>query len=92
MKTNTLLRVDGSREALPDGELTLDQMYKAIECTTVELVQLSESAELWCDEEGLLRSDWKPNLEATALYRKAHPSIPPEELAIVGNAILTTTN
>lgn len=92
MKTNTLLRTDGTTEKLPDGDLTLQQMYDAIECQTVELVQLSDTSELWCDEEGLLRNDWKPNLEATALYRKAHPSIPPEQLAIVGNAILTTTN
>lgn len=89
---NTLLRVDGTKKELPDGELTLAQMYEAIDCDTVELVRLGDTSELWCDENGI--SARKPfNSTASALYRFAYrnqPEIDPQELGIVGDAILST--
>lgn len=95
MQTNTLLRVDGSREILPTGELTLDQMYAAIGCDTVELIRLSENSEIWCDENGLYAAKVITNQEATALYKAAYPKdtlMFPEDwdgLRVVGNAILS---
>lgn len=85
MKTNTLLKVDSSTEKLPDGELSLEQMYKAIGCTTVELVALPDGTELWCDENGLAVDSPKMNLKATMLYRKHYGP----EVLIVGDVILT---
>ncbi len=97
----TLLKTDGTEvELLPTlqelseyqteepGSLSLGYMYKTIGCDTVQMVQLSETKELWCDEEGLLKSDWVLNRQATALYRYHYPDVDPGMLAIVGNAIL----
>lgn len=91
MQKNTLIKVSGELEALPDGELSLEQMYAAIGCDVVELVRVGEGADLWCDEEGLLKPHPKLNYKATMLYRSAYPDVPAEELGIVGNAILSTS-
>lgn len=88
---NVFVGVDGSfKEIYPvDGkDFTLDEMYKIIGCETIEHVQLAEDVDLWCDEEGLLKSDWIINPVATVYYRKAYPDVDPEELAIVGSAII----
>jgi len=95
MQKNTLLRVDGSREILPDGELSLEQMYAAIGCEIVELVCLAPNTDLWCDENGLYKKPMIVNREATRLYKLANPKeklMFPEDhdsLVIVGNAILS---
>ena len=95
MQKNTLLKSDGSREDLPTGPLSLEQMYRAIGCDTVELVQLSPTTELWCDENGLYARPLIENKEGTRLYKLAFPRekmMFPEdhdELRIVGNAILS---
>ena len=86
---NTLIRTDGSREELPNGELTLAEMYAAIGCDMVERVVLDDKRVLWCDEEGLMKANPRPNSEASAMYRAAYPHVPPQELGIVGNAILS---
>lgn len=86
MLKNTLIKTTGERIALPDGELSLDQMYKAIGCDTVEFVRLSNYAHLWCDENGLAVENPVMNLKATILYRDAVRS---NEVGIVGNAIFS---
>lgn len=86
---NTLLKTSGAKVELRDGELTLGEMYSAIGCDTVERVQLSHNSELWCDENGLSK-DFVVNDQATKLYRAAYPDVDPNELGIVGHAILTT--
>ncbi len=101
MLKNTLIKTSGELETLPDGELTLNQMYKAIGCDTVEHVGLPNGREsgfgptessLWCDENGW--SVIKPvfNAKATAMYRSAYSNNlysadDVAQLAIVGNAI-----
>jgi len=85
-----LYKTDGTEtEVFPvDGkEFQLEEMYRLIDCEIVELVQLGNGVDLWCDEEGLMKSNWMMNVKATELYREAHPDIPPQELGIVGNAL-----
>lgn len=91
MQQNTLIKVSGELVRLPDGELSLEQMYAAIGCDMVERVQVGEGSELWCDEEGLLKARPQLNYKATMLYRSAYPDVPAQELGIVGNAILSTS-
>lgn len=95
MQTNTLIKTDGTTAALPPGPLSLEQMYAAIDCDTVERVQLSDTSELWCDENGLAVNNPRQNKICTALYKAAYPKeklMFPEDwddLQIVGNAILS---
>lgn len=84
LQKNTLIKTNGELVELPDGELTLQQMYDYIDCGTVELVQLQEGVDLWCDEEGLLKSGFQVNHKATMLYRDAYKT---DEVGVVGNAI-----
>lgn len=92
MIKNTLIKnnnTDSTLSALPDGYLSLEQMYAAIGCNTVELVRLDDTRVLWCDENGLSVSNPKLNIPATQMYRAAYPHVPPQELGIVGYAILS---
>lgn len=64
-------------------DFTLEECYKHIGCDMVELVNLRDGRILIVDEEGLLKSDFVVNHEASKLARKARASE-----GIVGNAIL----
>lgn len=90
---NTLIKVSGELVKLPDGELSLEQMYAAIGCDTVEHVGIGEGASLWCDENGLAVAMPVLNRKATMLYRSAYEdrlgAADLAELAIVGNAIFS---
>jgi len=88
--TNELIKTDGTREPLRDGELTLGEMYSAIGCDIVERVDLQDGkSELWADENGLMKSDFIVNEVASGLYSKAYET---DEVGIVGNAILTVNH
>ena len=92
-----LYKTDGSvQEVSPkDGkEFSLQEMYDLIGCTIVELAigkDGDQLGDIWCDEEGLLKSNWIPNVKATEFYRAAHPDIDPKELVIVGDALFVPT-
>lgn len=88
--TNMFIGVDGSvKQIYPEKkDFTLQEMYKIIGCELVEMVQLSKGVEMWVDEEGLLKEHPIENTVATAYYRKAYPHADPDELLIVGNAII----
>lgn len=43
--------------AINESGSCLKSLYKAINCDLVELVRLSDSLDLWVDEEGLLKID-----------------------------------
>lgn len=83
---NVLLMASGETRELPDGELSLEQMYEAIGTDIVERVSYQQGAEMWVDEEGLLKANPIPNRRATLLYRSWVKS---DEVGIVGNAILS---
>jgi hypothetical protein len=91
MKRYTLLRTDGTTEVLTnletntDGEPSFKSMYPIIGCDMIEIVNLNEKSLLYCDEEGLLKSNWVANQNATSMYQRAYND---QSLGIVGNAIL----
>lgn len=95
IKKTYFVGVDGSIRRTPEleqKELELSVLYPIIGCTTVEHVGLKKGVDMWIDEEGLLKNDWKLNEKATAMYKDCFPFVSEEakrELAIVGNAIIT---
>ena len=40
-----------------EKESTLEQMYKLIDCSSVDCVSLPKNIDIWTDDEGLLKSD-----------------------------------
>jgi hypothetical protein len=61
-----ILRTSGAVEEAPP-KLDLDGMYKAIGCTTVQLITLAHG-EMWMDEEGKLSAAPQDNNKATRLW------------------------
>jgi len=95
VKKAWFIGVDGERYRLPQFEgrdVSLREMYPIIGngCSIAQLVHLKNGVEMWCDEEGLLKSNIEENGEASALYKKAlnRPDLGPEWTTIVGNAIV----
>jgi hypothetical protein len=92
IKKAYLLTIDGLIRRLPElenKEMMLDDMYRIIDCHTIEHVGLKKGIDLWIDEEGLFQEFPRINPIATKFYREANPLVPFQELGIVGNAILT---
>lgn len=75
---------------LEGKELSLRTMYPFIgnDCHTIEHVALKKGVDMWVDEEGLLKENFF-NARASRYYREAYPHVDPEEIGIVGNAIIT---
>lgn len=70
-----LIRVDGTRTEVHPAKrkFTLEEMYKLIDCTTVEMLTVPGRPfrRMWIDEDG--RSSRKPhNAAASALLAKLH--------------------
>ena len=94
MKTKKmfLIKTDGSITRLPQlegKELSFSDMYPIIGCTTIEHIGLKKEVDMWVDEEGLMKSDFVGNRLASKMYQEAYPHISPEDLGVVGNAIVT---
>lgn len=91
IKKAWLVAVDGIKRLpeLEGKEMDFQTMYPIIDCTTIEHVGLKKGVDMWCDEEGLLKNDFVVNQMASVFYRKAYPHIDPEQLGIVGRAIIT---
>lgn len=64
---------------------SLEEMYEHCNCNIVEFVYLPNHKIMVCDEEGLLKSDWKKNDIASDVYHSVggHPMHP-----IAGNVMI----
>ncbi len=67
------------------GEFTLDALYQALDCETIEVVNLKDNLILICDEEALFRAYPVVNTIATNMYREAYGT---DEVGIVGKCII----
>ena len=67
------------------GEFTLNGLYQALDCTTIEVVNLKNNLILICDEEALFRAHPVVNMIATNMYREAYGT---NEVGIVGKCII----
>ncbi len=67
------------------GEFTLDALYHALDCETIEVVNLKDNLILICDEEALFRAYPVVNTIATNMYREAYGT---DEVGIVGKCII----
>lgn len=67
------------------GEFTLNGLYQALDCTTIEVVNLKDNLILICDEEALFRAYPVVNMIATNMYREAYGN---NEVGIVGKCII----
>ena len=67
------------------GEFTLNGLYQALDCTTIEVVNLKDNLILICDEEALFRAYPVVNMIATNMYREAYGT---NEVGIVGKCII----
>ena len=57
-----LFPVDGCVAALPiDPRDVLAGLYRAIQCSTVDVVALYRGIDLWCDDEGFWKAPVRPN-------------------------------
>jgi hypothetical protein len=67
------------------GEFTLDALYQALDCETIEVVNLKDNLILICDEEALFRTYPVVNTIATNMYREAYNT---NEVGIIGKCII----
>ena len=67
------------------GEFTLDALYQALDCETIEVVNLKDNLILICDEEALFRTYPVVNTIATNMYREAYGT---DEVGIIGKCII----
>ena len=67
------------------GEFTLDALYQALDCETIEVVNLKDNLILICDEEALFRTYPVVNTIATNMYREAYNT---NEVGIIGMCII----
>lgn len=65
----------------------LAELYRLLDCQTIEVVRLSKDLILLTDEEGKFRSPAYLNLLATYLWEKHQPAVRGQD-CIVGRAIL----
>mgnify|MGYP000152964105 CR=1 FL=1 len=67
------------------GEFTLDALYQALDCSTIEVVNLKDNLILICDEEALYNAYPVVNMIATNMYREAYGT---DEVGIIGRCII----
>jgi hypothetical protein len=67
------------------GEFTLDSLYQALDCETIEVVNLKDNLILICDEEALYKAYPVVNMIATNMYREAYDT---NEVGIIGKCII----
>jgi len=67
------------------GEFTLDTLYQALDCSTIEVVNLKDNLILICDEEALYKAYPVVNMIATNMYREAYNT---NEVGIIGKCII----
>ena len=67
------------------GEFTLDALYQALDCSTIEVVNLKDNLILICDEEALYKAHPVVNMIATNMYREAYGT---DEVGIIGGCII----
>ncbi len=70
-----LTKPDGSfeqvRPADPSAGFSLEELYRYLHCTTVEMVSLGSGVTMWLDEHGKAREIHEVNAVATALPARA---------------------
>ena len=67
------------------GEFTLDALYQALDCSTIEVVNLKDNLILICDEEALYKAYPVVNTIATNMYQEAYGT---NEVGIIGKSII----
>ena len=67
------------------GEFTLDALYEALDCQTIQVVNLKDDLIIICDEEALYRTYPIVNLIPTKMYQDAYNS---KEVGIIGKCII----
>jgi hypothetical protein len=67
------------------GEFSLDALYQALDCSTIEVVNLKDNLILICDEEALYKAYPVVNMIATNMYREAYNT---NEVGIIGKCII----
>jgi hypothetical protein len=72
----------------PDKNFRLEELYKLLDCTTVQVIQLRTKEIMIIDEEGKLRPDAKKkvNLRATRIYNANFGATDPD--IIIGSALV----
>jgi uncharacterized membrane protein len=77
-------------EVLPANgrAFTLTELYRHVDCETVELVHLADGRLMWMDEDGKAKVDLEINDAATTLLHTAGGS--PWD-AVVGTVLITTS-
>lgn len=90
LKSSSAVRITAEGEVTEikpkdDKHFSREEMYEHCSCDIVEFVYLPEDKIMVCDEEGLLKSDWKKNELATDIYHSigGHPLH-----LIVGNVMI----
>ena len=58
---------DGTTCLMDLGDNALKGLYLAIECSTVDVVQLTPDLHMWVDDEGMLKEEPEVNLVATVI-------------------------
>ena len=67
------------------GEFTLDALYEALDCQTIEVVNLNDDLIIICDEEAMFQPYPILNLIASKMYQDAYNS---KEIGIIGKCII----
>jgi hypothetical protein len=70
------------------GEFSLDALYQALDCSTIEVVNLKDNLILICDEEALYKAYPVVNMIATNMYREAYNT---NEVGIIGDCVICHT-
>lgn len=87
----TVIHANGSRVVgvMPaKKQFTLAELYRWVDCTTVELITLADGRLMWLDEDGK-GTGKQINAEATELLRKAG-GIPGD--FVVGTVLITASD
>lgn len=82
------ITTDGEvNEISPKNGRTFDieEMYEYCNCDIVEFVYLPDNKIMVCDEEGLLKDDWKENTLASAIFHSVGGSY---DHPIAGNVMV----
>ena len=72
-------------------ELTFKEVYPKINATTIEIIRLGPTMEMWIDENGRL-TDKKYNKIATELVKMYGLSILAPNLGVVGDVVIVKNN
>ncbi len=67
-----LIKIDGkTNEVFPlnGHHFQFSELYKHLNCTSVEFYDLSDGRTMVCDGNARLKEDWEINLDATKLFR-----------------------